>query len=107
MSMAVGRYISQAERARRLIEKAVTAWQRLQAFSMANDEIVDSLVLRGQELWLPHHETDGRKFRVTLVVSLHVPETAGDTARAAVGTFIRDLEQESTDENGSLAIRVE
>jgi hypothetical protein len=104
--MVEARYISQAERARRLIDKGVAAWQRLQAFSMANDDVVDSLVLRGQELWLPHHETDGRQFRVTLAVSLHVPEAAGEVARATVASFIRELEQESTDENGSLAVRV-
>src|SRR5947207_9581006 len=76
--MTEARYISQAERARRLIDKAVLAWQRLQAFAMEHDEAVDSLVLRGQELWLPHHETDPRKFRVTLVVALHYPESSVD-----------------------------
>src|SRR5689334_8558276 len=44
------RYISLAERARRLIDKGTVAWQRLQAFAMASDELIDSVVLRGQDL---------------------------------------------------------
>src|SRR5947199_3780280 len=104
--MPHGRYISQAERARRLIDKAVPAWQRLQAFAMEHDELVDSLVLRGQELWLPHHETDGRQFRVTLAVSLHFPATAGSDAQETFASFIRELEQQFTDEEGSLVVKV-
>ncbi len=103
--MTEARYISQAERACRLIDKAVFAWQRLQAFAMEHDELVDSLVLRGQELWLPHHETDARKFRVILMVDLHYPERAGDVAREKVYRFIHKLEQEFSDLDGSLAVR--
>jgi len=105
--MSEPRYISQAERARRLIDKAVVAWQRLQAFAMQHDELVDSLVLRGQELWLPHHETDARKFRATLVVDLHYPMGTDDEARAAVAAFIRQLEGESSDGDGAVAVRLE
>ena len=105
--MSEPRYISQAERARRLIDKAVVAWQRLQAFAMQHDELVDSLVLRGQELWLPHHETDARKFQATLIVDLHYPEGTGDEARAAVAAFIRQLEDESSDADGTLGVRAE
>jgi hypothetical protein len=101
------RYISQAERARRLIDKAVRAWQRLQAFAMEHDELVDSLVLRGQELWLPHHETDARKFRATLLVDLHYPTGLADDPRAPVAQFIQGLEVEFSDDEGTLAIRVE
>jgi hypothetical protein len=101
------RYISQAERARRLIDKAVSAWQRFQAFAMEHDELVDSLVLRGQELWLPHHETDGRQFRVTLVVSLHYPERGNAAARETVDAFIRKVEHEFSDDDGSVAVRQE
>jgi hypothetical protein len=104
--MSEARYISQAERARRLIDKAVAAWQRLQAFAMEHDELVDSLVLRGQELWLPHHETDGRQFRVTLAVSLHFPPGADSGAREPVARFIRELEQQFTDDEGSLVVRM-
>jgi hypothetical protein len=102
-----GRYISQAERARRLIDKAVAAWQQIQTFAMEHDGLVDSLVLGGQELWLPHHETDGRQFRATLVASLHYPEQAGAAARVTVEAFIRKLEQEFSDADGSLAVRLE
>jgi hypothetical protein len=105
--MTPPRYISQAERARRLIDKAVLAWQRLQAFAMENDEVVDSLVLRGQELWLPHHETDTRKFRVTLVVDLHYPADAGDHPRTVVAGFIQSLEAEFSDDDGSLVVRID
>ena len=105
--MTESRYISQAERARRLIDKAVLAWQRLQAFAMESDELVDSLVLRGQELWLPHHETDARNFRVTLVVALHFPETAGAEGRAVVHRFMEQVAQELSDGEGTLVIRAE
>ena len=105
--MSEGRYVSLAERARRLIDKAVAAWQRLQTFGMAHDELVDSLVLRGQELWLPHHETDPRRFRVTLVVSLHIPEGAAADAPAAIASFLQGLEHELSDEEGSLIVRAE
>jgi hypothetical protein len=107
VQMSQARYISQAERARRLIDKAVAAWQRLQAFSMEHDELVDSLVLRGQELWLPHHETNGRQFRVTLAVSLHFPGTEAEGAQESVARFVQELEQQFTDEDGSLAVQVE
>src|SRR4029077_10577143 len=105
--MTEARYISQAERARRLIDKAVIAWQRLQAFAMEHDEVVDSLVLRGQELWLPHHETDARKFRVTLVVHLHYPERAEADARETIARLIQQLEKEFSDSDGTLAVRTE
>jgi hypothetical protein len=105
--MSEARYVSQAERARRLIDKAVSAWQRLQTFAMAHDDWVDSLVLRGQELWLPHHETDGRRFQVTLVVDLHYPEAPDAGSRNAVTGFIRELEQEFSDQDGTLVVRSE
>jgi hypothetical protein len=105
--VAEGRYIAQAERARRLIDKGIAAWQRFQTFAMANDELVDSVVLRGQELWLPHHETDGREFRVTLVISLHFPAAAIQAARAPVDGFLEALSQELSDEEGTLVVRAE
>jgi len=101
------RYISQAERARRLIDKGTAAWQRVQAYAMANDEQIDSVVLRGQELWLPHHETDGRRFGVTLVVSLHVPAADEEAVRSLVSAFLQALEKELSDDHGTLSIRVE
>jgi hypothetical protein len=101
-----GRYISQAERARRLIDKGARAWQQFQTFAMSHDERVDSVVLRGQELWLPHHETEGRRFRVTLVVSLHTPDSAPEDAGQVVGEFLQRLEQEMSDDDGSLSVRV-
>src|SRR5881227_3257999 len=100
--MTEPRYISQAERARRLIDKAILAWQRLQAFAMDHDELVDSLVLRGQELWLPHHETDARQFRVTLVVELHVPADSGGSASTEIARFIEQLEAALSDDHGTL-----
>jgi hypothetical protein len=103
--MAESRYISQAECARRLIDKAVAAWQRLQSFAMQHDELIDSLVLRGQELWLPHHETDGSQFRVTLVVELHYPAGADAAHRDRVQAFIHEIEREHTDAEGSLVVR--
>jgi hypothetical protein len=103
--MTEPRYISQAERARRLIDKATLAWQRLQAFAMEHDELVDSLVLRGQELWLPHHETDARWFRVTLVVELHVPDASTNAASSEIARFIEQLEESLSDDQGTLAVR--
>src|ERR1044071_842019 len=105
--LAEPRYVSQAERARRLIDKGVSAWQQVQTFAMAHDEWVDSAVLRGQELWLPHHETDGRQFRVALVVGLHFPQAATAEGRAAVDAFLRTLEEQLLDADGSLSIRAE
>ena len=105
--MTETRYLSQAERARRLIDRAIDAWQRLQAFAMEHDEWLDSLVLRGQELWLPHHETDARNFRVTLVVDVHYPEGPATEAREAVAEFSRHLESQLSDSEGSLAVRIE
>ena len=105
--MTEARYISQAERARGLIDKAAAAWQRVQAFAMEHDEWVDSVVLRGQELWLPHHETDARKFRVTLVVDLHYPERPGDGPRATITRFLQQLEREFSDADGTLVVRTE
>jgi DNA-binding IclR family transcriptional regulator len=102
-----GRYVSQAERARRLMERGVAAWQQLQTFAMAHDETVDSVVLQGQELWLPHHETEGRRFRVTLVVGVHYPAEATEEARRAVAEFVHRLEQESSDEDGTLSVQAE
>jgi hypothetical protein len=105
--MAESRYISQAERARRLIDNAVAAWQRLQGFAMEHDELIDSLVLRGQELWLPHHETEGRKFRVTLVVELHYPPGVDAAQRDRVQAYLHEIEREHSDSEGSLAVKAE
>jgi hypothetical protein len=102
-----GRYISQAERARRLIDKAVAAWQRVQSYAMANDDLVDSIILRGHELWLPHHETEGARYRVTLVVSLHYPVGALVESREAVAHLIRQLEKEFSDGDGTLTVRAQ
>lgn len=102
--MSEERYISQAERARRLIDKGVAAWQQFQSFAMAHDERVDSVILRGQELWLPHHETEGRRYRVTLVVSLHYPADAPDDARQVVSEFLQQLERQSSDDDGTLLV---
>lgn len=105
--MGQERYVSPSERARRLIEKGVAAWQRLQAFAMENDDVVDSLVLRGQQLWLPHHETDGREFRVTLMVDLHYPSENTANAHAQIAAFLQHLEQELTDNDGRLSVGLE
>src|SRR5438270_12383684 len=105
--MSEPRYVSQAERARRLIDKAVAAWQRLQAFAMEHDEWIDSLVLRGQELWLPHHETDGRQFQVTLAVDLHYPAGLDLSSQDMVAAFVRELEREFSDQDGTLVVRSE
>jgi hypothetical protein len=42
---------------------------------------------------------------VTLVVSLHYPAAAVSEAREEVAHFIRELERDFSDEDGSLTVR--
>jgi hypothetical protein len=100
------RYVPQEERAARLIEKGVRAWQEIQRLAMAEDELLDSVVLLGQELWLPHHETDLAKFGVTLRIGVHYPE-GNPAAAAQVSRFFRGLETQWSDAGGWLRIDAE
>ena len=102
--MSECRYVPQEQRAANLIEKGVRAWQEIQRLAMAEDELLDSIVLLGQELWLPHHETDPSKFGVTLRIGVHYPQASRESAEAQVSQFFRQLEAEASDGEGWLRI---
>jgi len=102
--MSEPRYISLEQRAAWLIEKASLAWQEVQRFAMEADDLVDSVILLGQELWLPHHETDGSRFRVTLRLAIHFPAERRAEAETQVDAFLRRLEESMADERGTLAV---
>jgi len=105
--MSESRYVPQEQRAGWLIEKGVAAWQQIQRLAMAEDDLVDSIVLLGQELWLPHHETDGTQYHVTLRVAVHYPPDSRAAAQVQVEAFFRRLEGEMADERGGLKIAAE
>lgn len=104
MSEQAGRYVPLEQRAGWLIEKGVRAWQEIQRLAMSEAEPLDSVVLLGQELWLPHHETEGTRYRLALRVAVHFPEATRDASQELVSTFFRELEARYSDEQGSLLI---
>jgi hypothetical protein len=95
-------YTAPAERAARLIDKGTRAWQRLQAHAMAHDELFDSLVLRGQTLWMPHHETDGAQFTVTLVADIRCAPEQRPHAAESLDLLWQELAGDLNDEWGSV-----
>jgi hypothetical protein len=105
--MSESRYVSPEQRAAWLIDKGIETWQRIQRLAMSEREPLDSVVLLGQELWMPHHETDGRKFRVTLRVTVHYPEQECDVAEGHVRACFEELEAQLSDERGSVCIAAE
>lgn len=104
MSEQCGRYIPLEQRAERLIEKGVRAWQEIQRLAMAESEPLDSVVLLGQQLWLPHHETEGALYGVTLRIAVHYPHATRAAAEAEVTAALRELEARFSDDQGSLTI---
>jgi hypothetical protein len=94
-------YIPLEQRAAVLTEKGVRVWQEIQRLAMAHDELLDSVVLLGQELWLPHHETDGAKYSVTLRIAVHYPSP---TAEAPVREQFRELERRFSGDDGTVHI---
>lgn len=101
------RYVPLEQRAAWLIEKGRAAWQEIQRLAMAEDELVDSIVLLGQELWLPHHETDGTRFGCTLRIAVHVPGGAAGRAESELQRRFGALEAAAEDERGFVRIRPE
>jgi len=101
------RYIPLEQRAEWLIEKGVEAWQRIQRLAMEDDEPLDSVVLLGQNLWLPHHETDGRLYHVTLRIAVHYPCHDRPRAEARVRACLREIETEMADDRGGVRIAAE
>ena len=102
--MSESRYVPLEQRAAALIEKGTRAWQEIQRLAMSEDEPLDSVVLLGQELWLPHHETDGSKYRVTLRLAVHFPKEGGGIAEARVYDRFLELEAALSDDQGSVSI---
>lgn len=97
-------YLPLEQRAAALVAKGTRGWQDLQRVVIA-EELAESLLLRGQELWLPHHETDPAQFHVTLRVTAYLPP--GDRSAAErLQQRIAALEADSLDEAGHLRIDV-
>jgi hypothetical protein len=105
--MSESRYVPLERRAEWLIEKGVRAWQEIQRLAMSDEEPLDSVVLLGQELWLPHHETDGTKYHVTLRVAVLYPEQGREAAEAQVNACFREIEAREADERGGLRLAAE
>lgn len=105
--MSECRYIPLEQRAAALIAKGTRAWQEVQRLAMADDEPLDSVVLLGQELWLPHHETDGSLYGVTLRLAIHLPSVERHAKRVRVETYLHELEAALSDEQGRLSIAAE
>ena len=101
------RYVAPEQRAAWLIEKGVQAWQEIQRLAMGEEELLDSVVLLGQQLWMPHHETDGALFRVTLRLAVHDPDDGRADAEARVKRFFEELERRHSDDRGTVAIAAE
>lgn len=93
--------------AARLIDKGVRAWQELQRLAMDENELFDSVVLLGQELWLPHHETDASLYGVTLRLAVHYPPGTDSAAEEQVAVAVREIAARETDANGRLMIQLE
>jgi len=107
MSEQEGRYVPLERRAEWLIQKGIRAWQEIQRLAMSEEEPLDSVVLVGQELWLPHHETEGTLYRVTLRIAVHFPEPTRTASAAYVTACLRELEGRFSDDQGSLSIAAE
>lgn len=87
--MTSTKYVPVEERASDLIEAGVQAWQNLQRYCMGADDQIDSVVLLGQRVWLPHHETDPTRFSTTLELIVHPapgadPEVVGGVLKTLV-----------------------
>jgi hypothetical protein len=106
-TMAEPRYISQEQRATWLIEKGVLAWQEIQRLAMEEDELLDSVLLLGQELWLPHHETRGAEYCVTLRIAVHFPEAHPESSAQRFTGFLRNLGEKMSDDKGRLTVDIE
>jgi hypothetical protein len=107
MSEQGGRYVPLERRSEWLIEKGVRAWQEIQRLAMEESEPLDSVVLLGQELWLPHHETEGTLYRVTLRIAVHYPHATRAASEALVTAALRELEARFSDDQGGLSIAAE
>ncbi|MFN3650266.1 MAG: hypothetical protein ACK47B_11865 [Armatimonadota bacterium] len=105
--MSECRYIPLEQRAARLIEKGVRGWQEIQRLAMSEEEPVDSIVLLGQRLWLPHHETNGAAYGVTLEIGVHYPEDRRAASEALVERYLAELKARLSDDEGTLQVLVE
>lgn len=107
MSEQAGRYVPLERRAEWLIQKGIRAWQEIQRLAMSEAEPMDSVVLLGQELWLPHHETEGTLYRVTLRIAVHFPAATRSASEEHVTACLRELEARFTDEQGGLSVAMD
>jgi len=107
MNEQAGRYVPLERRSEWLIQKGIRAWQEIQRLAMSDAEPLDSVVLLGQELWLPHHETEGTLYRVTLRIAVHFPVATRSASEVHVTACLRELEGRFSDERGSLSVAME
>jgi hypothetical protein len=101
------KYVPLEQRAAWLIDKGRSAWQEVQRVAMVEEELVDSAILLGHDLWLPHHETDGSRFGVTLRVAIHVPPGASGDASGRLSALFTGIEESRRDERGFVRIALE
>jgi hypothetical protein len=107
MSELEARYVPLERRAEWLIQKGVRAWQEIQRLAMSEEEPFDSVTLLGQELWLPHHETEGARYRLTLRLGVHYPAASRAAAEELATRHFRELEAAFSDSQGTLSIAAE
>ncbi len=105
--MSECRYVPLESRAAVLIEKGVRAWQEIQRLAITEEELLDSVVLLGQELWLPHHETDPSRYHTTLRIGVHLPRDTRAAPETRIRSYFRELEARSTDEQRGLRVDAE
>jgi len=105
--MSERRYEPQEAHAARLIDKGVRVWQELQRLAMDENELFDSVVLLGQELWLPHHETDASLYGVTLRLAVHYPPGADSASEERAAAAMREIAARESDEGGRVTIQLE
>lgn len=105
--MSEQKYEPLQARAARLIEKGTQAWQEVQRLAMEENDLFDSVVLLGQQLWLPHHELDGSLYSVSLRLAVHYPPSASSVTEERVAQEVEAIAARQTDEHGRVAILLE
>jgi hypothetical protein len=101
------RYAPLEVRAAELIARAREAWSDLQRLAMLEDELFDSLVLVGFDLWLPHHETDPSRFGVTLRVGVRYPEAGCGAVEARAASHLAEIGARRSGPEGTVRIAIE
>jgi len=101
------RYLPLEQRAAALLAAGHAAWYDLQRLALEEDDVFDSLTLLGHELWLPHHEAEGREFRVTLRVAARYPEAGCGAVEARAAESFAAIEARHSGPEGVVRIALE